>query len=133
MTTIFSKIINREIAGQFVYEDELCVVLMDKFPAVEGQTLVIPKVEVDYIFDLPEHIYKHLFEIAQKIALASDKAFATKRTCLVVEGFEVPHAHIKLYPMQSTDKNLGTIIPQQKEQSDEELEENAKKILEQIK
>lgn len=128
MTTIFSKIIAREIPAQFVYEDDVCVVLMDKFPAVVGQTLVISKREVDYIFDLPDEDYSHLFMIAKKIAQASDKAFGTIRSCIVVEGFEVPHVHIKIYPMSSTDKNLGSVITEQKEKTDEELEKQADEL-----
>ncbi|MEY3784574.1 MAG: hypothetical protein RLZZ230_896 [Candidatus Parcubacteria bacterium] len=128
MSTIFSKIISREIAAQFVYEDDVCVVVMDKFPAVIGQTLVIPKVEVDYAFDLPDDIYNHIFNIAKKIAKASDIAFSTARTCLVVEGFEVPHVHIKLYPMSKTDDTLGRVIPIQTEKSDAELQIAADRI-----
>lgn len=128
MATIFTKIINREIPGQFVYEDDICMVLMDKFPAVAGQTLVIPKAEVDYIFDLPAETYQHIFTIAKKIALASDQAFNTRRTCLVVEGFEVPHVHIKLYPMTTDDKNLSSVMTELKEKSDKELEKGAELI-----
>ncbi len=128
MTTIFTKIINREIPAQIVYEDDVCIVLMDKFPAVEGQTLVIPKLEVDYIFDLPTDIYSHILDVAKKIALASDTAFSAQRSCLVVEGFEVPHVHIKIYPMQSTDKSVGLVMTQQAESTDEELDEQAEKI-----
>jgi len=133
MTTIFSKIIACEIPSQFVYEDEVCVVLMDKFPSVRGQTLVIPKQEVDYIFNLPNETYTHLFAVAKKIAQASDKAFNTSRTCLAVEGFEVPHVHIKLYPMVETDKNPGGVISHQAEKSDEELGVEADLITREIK
>ncbi len=128
MSTIFSKIIAREISAQFVYEDDICVVVMDKFPAVAGQTLVIPKLEMDYAFDLPDDIYQHIFAVAKKIAKASDIAFNTVRTCLVVEGFEVPHVHIKLYPMPNTDKNISQVIPNQVEKSDEELSLQAELI-----
>ncbi len=128
MSTIFSKIIAREITAQFVYEDDKCVVVMDKFPSVTGQTLVIPKMEVDYVFDLPEETCNHIFAVAKRVAKASDKAFATLRTCLVVEGFEVPHVHIKLYPMTDTDKNLGDVITKTEEKSDEILSQEAEKI-----
>lgn len=128
MTTIFTKIINREILAQFVYEDDICVVIMDKFPAVTGQTLVISKTETDYIFDLPDDEYLHLCAVAKRIAQASDKAFNAIRSCVVVEGFEVPHVHIKIYPMSSTDKNLGTVITEPVEKSDEELQIEADKI-----
>jgi histidine triad (HIT) family protein len=128
MSTIFTKIISREFPAQFVYEDEICVVIMDKFPGVLGQTLVIPRQEVDYIFDLPTDVYHHMLEIANKVAKASDEAFATNRTCVVIEGFEVPHAHIKLYPMQEIDKNLSFVITNHSESSDAELSIQAEKI-----
>lgn len=125
MSTIFTKIINREIAGQFVYEDDICVVVMDKFPAVNGQTLIIPKQEVSYIFDLPTDIYQHLFAIAKEVAKASDKTFNTLRTCLVVEGFEVPHVHIKLYPMTNAGENLGAVFSRPQAADDDFLQKNA--------
>jgi len=121
MTSIFTKIINREIPGHFVYEDEFCVAIMDKFPAVKGQTLVIPKKDIDYAFDMDDDTYIHLFRIAKKIAKASDIALGAVRTCLVIEGFDVPHVHIKIYPMQDTQKALGAIMPHGKEASDEDL------------
>ncbi|MEX0912895.1 MAG: HIT family protein [Candidatus Paceibacterota bacterium] len=126
--SIFSKIIRREIPAQFVYEDDVCVVIMDKFPSVKGQTLVIPKVEVDYAFDLDEEAYTHIFSVAKKIARASDKAFSTFRTCLVVEGFEVPHVHIKLYPMPEDYKDLSTALKQGELAEDEELSKLAEAI-----
>jgi len=107
--TIFSKIIDREIPAHILYEDELCIVFLDAFPAVEGQTLVIPKQQVSYVFDLKEKLYQHIFSVAQKVAKALDHAFGTERTCLVVEGFEVPHVHIKLYPL-TTRTPLGYVL-----------------------
>jgi histidine triad (HIT) family protein len=127
MSTIFTKIINREVPGQFVYEDDVCVVLMDKFPAVPGQTLIIPKQETDYLFDLPEETYDHLFAVAKDIAQASDKAFNTIRTCLVVEGFEVPHVHLRLYPMTEKE-SLGKVMVRQQEATDEILAKQAEQI-----
>lgn len=120
-TSLFTKIIKREIPAHFVYEDEHCVAILDKFPAVKGQSLVIPKKEVDYAFDLDDDTYLHLFKTAKLIARASDKAFAAVRTCLVVEGFEVPHVHIKIFPMQDTATALGNILPHGSEASEEEL------------
>jgi histidine triad (HIT) family protein len=119
--SIFTKIINREIPGHFIYEDEHCVAILDKFPSVKGQSLIIPKHEVDYAFDLDDDTYLHLFKTAKKIARASDRALNAKRTCLVVEGFDVPHVHIKIYPMQNTGKPLGESLVMGKEASDEEL------------
>ena len=120
-TSIFTKIINREIPGHFIYEDEHCVAILDKFPVVKGQSLVIPKKEVDYAFDLDDDSYIHMFKTAKKIAKASDEALGAKRTCLVVEGFDVPHVHIRIYPMMSTDKSLGEFMSMGDEAGDEEL------------
>lgn len=128
MSTIFSKIINREIPAVFVYEDDVCVVIMDQFPGVKGQTLVIPKIEIDYAFDLDSETYAHIFNVAKKIAKASDKAFNTIRTCLVVEGFEVPHVHIKLYPMTEDNKDLSSALKNGGRAEDEELTKLAAKI-----
>jgi len=128
MTTIFSKIINREVPAQFVYEDDICVVIMDKFPVVAGQSLVVSKREVDYLFDLPDGEYTHMMTIAKRVALASDRAYQAVRTCLVVEGFEVPHSHIKIYPMKDTSQNLVRIISNKVENSDEELAIQANKL-----
>jgi histidine triad (HIT) family protein len=128
MSTIFSKIIAREIPAQFVYEDDICIVIMDKFPAVLGQTLVISKKEVDYILDLSDREYSHLFMVAKRIATASDKVFTAVRSCIVVEGFEVPHVHIKIYPMATADKNIGSVMTEQSEKSDADLQVLADQI-----
>jgi len=128
MTSIFTKIINREIPGHFIYEDEFCVAIMDKFPAVKGQSLVIPKKDIDYAFDLDDDTYIHLFKIAKRVAKASDRALRAVRTCLVVEGFDVPHVHIKIYPMTDTEKALGEILPHGKEAPDDELSAIAMQI-----
>ena len=133
MSSIFTKIINREIPGHFIYEDEFCVAILDKYPAVKGQSLVIPKKDIDYAFDLDDDSYIHLFKIAKKIARASDEALGAVRTCLVVEGFDVPHVHIKIYPMIDTQKALGEIMHQGSEASDEELSIVATQIMAALK
>ena len=87
-----------------------------------------PKKEVDYAFDLEDETYLHIFMVAKKITKALDKVFDTTRTCLVVEGFEVPHVHIKLYPMTKTDTNLADAIDKPKEQTNELLQMQANQI-----
>jgi len=126
--SIFSKIIRREVPGVFVHEDDVCVVLMDKFPSVKGQTLVIPKKEVDYVFDLDDDTYTHIFNIAKSVARATDKALKPKRTCLVVEGFEVPHVHIKIYPINDTSKGLGAYLKSGEMAEDSDLNQLAEQI-----
>lgn len=97
--TIFERIIHGEIPSVKVYEDEICLVIMDKFPTVTGQTLVIPKKPIDYAFNLDDATYTHILLIAKRMVQAIDTALTPLRTCLVIEGFEIPHAHIKLYPV----------------------------------
>jgi len=106
MSTIFEKIIAREIPAHFVYEDEQCAVILDRFPAVPGQVVIITKEPVDYFFELDDELVAHLLRVAKRVAKALDKTFNTVRTCLVIEGLEVPHTHIKLYPI--TEKKLNT-------------------------
>ncbi|MCR4285982.1 MAG: HIT family protein [Candidatus Kaiserbacteria bacterium] len=98
MNDIFDKIIAKEIPAQFVYEDDVCVVVMDKFPVIQGQVLVIPKDCVDYFVNLDDETYTHLLGVAKRISKALDITYNTLRTCVLIEGFEVSHMHIKLYP-----------------------------------
>lgn len=119
--TIFSQIIDREVPAHFLYEDDVCVAILDKFPTVKGQSLVIPKHAIDYAFDLDDDTYVHLFKIAKMIGKASDEALNAERTCLVVEGFDVPHVHIKVYPLTAADTPLGSKLAMGTEATDEEL------------
>ena len=108
--TLFEKIIDRELPAHFVYEDDVCVVIMDVFPSVPGQVLIIPREPVDYIFALPTSTYQHILAVSKTIAIALDKTFNTSRTCVVVEGFEVPHTHIKLFPLAKDQTALTDVI-----------------------
>lgn len=126
--SIFSKIIKHEVPGVFVYEDDVCAVLMDKFPSTPGQTLVVPKKEIDYAFDLDDTTYAHLFAVAKRVARASDQAFAPRRTCLAIEGFEVPHAHIKIYPVHDTSRGLGPYLSSGNMADDAELSRLSEQI-----
>ncbi|MEX0931034.1 MAG: HIT family protein [Candidatus Paceibacterota bacterium] len=132
MTTLFSKIIAREIPAVFLYEDEQCVVVLDKFPGIMGQSLVIPRKEVGYIFDIDSKLYRHVFDIAKKIAKATDAALRVDRTCLVVEGFEIPHVHIKLYPMPKGNTDLSRVLRETTEASDDELARVAALIIKKL-
>jgi len=127
--SIFTKIINQEIPAHLIYEDDYCVVILDKFPAVKGQSLVIPKKQIDYAFDLDDDTYIHLFQMAKKIGRASDTAFNAERTCLAVEGFDVPHVHIKIFPMPNTEKALGAVMHETEEASDEDLKTIATQLI----
>jgi len=101
MASIFSKIIAGEIPCHRVAEDEKCFAFLDIRPVVYGHTLVIPKQEVDYYFDLDDEYISHLNVFAKKVAKAIQKEVDCIRIGVMVAGLEVPHAHIHLIPMQS--------------------------------
>ena len=99
MPTIFTRIINGEIPCYKIAENESCFAFLDINPVSKGHTLVVPKVETDYIFDLNDEELAELLAFAKPIAKAIDKAFGTLRTGVIVEGMLVPHAHIHLVPI----------------------------------
>jgi histidine triad (HIT) family protein len=101
MASIFTKIVNGEIPSWKVAEDENYFAFLDIFPVVKGHTLVIPKKEVDYLFDLDNETYSGLQLFAKKVALGIQRAIPCKKVGVMVLGLEVPHAHIHLVPMQS--------------------------------
>lgn len=112
-----------EIPSTKIYEDEQCSAILDKFPATEGQALIIPKRHAEYIMQENDETYTHLFLVAKKVAHAIDSSLKPLRTCIVVEGFEVPHAHIRLHP--AYEKKLLT---QGKMEDDIHLRKTAEKI-----
>ena len=101
MATIFSKIIAGEIPSYKVAEDEKYYAFLDINPLAKGHTLVIPKVEVDYIFDLDDETLAGLTKFAKKIAHKIKEQTGCKKVAMVVLGLEVPHVHIHLIPMNS--------------------------------
>jgi len=101
MASIFTKIVNGEIPCYKVAENDHYFAFLDINPLHKGHTLVIPKMEVDYLFDLPEQVYEGLFKFSRTIALAIEKTINCKRIGVAVLGLEVPHAHIHLVPINS--------------------------------
>ncbi len=101
MATIFTKIINGEIPCHKVAEDDRFLAFLDINPTAEGHTLVIPKVEVDYIFDLDNDTYTGLMLFAKRIAPALSKAVPCLRIGVAVIGLEVPHTHVHLIPLNT--------------------------------
>ena len=100
MASVFTKIVNGEIPSYKVAEDDNYYAFLDINPLAQGHTLVIPKHEVDYIFDLPEREYAGLWNFASRVAKALGTAVPCKRVGIAVLGMEVPHAHIHLVPLQ---------------------------------
>ena len=99
MSTIFSKIIAGEIPSYRIHEDERFFAFLDIHPLAEGHTLVVPKVETDYLFDLEDELLGDMLVFAKKVALAIDRTMDCKRVGVAVLGLEVPHAHIHLVPI----------------------------------
>lgn len=101
MASIFTRIINREIPGHILAEDDRHIAFLDINPLSMGHTLVVPKVEVDYIFDLDDEALAALNVFAKKVARAIEKAVPCQRIGVSVVGLEVPHTHIHLIPLNS--------------------------------
>jgi histidine triad (HIT) family protein len=99
MASIFSKIILGEIPSFKIYEDEYVYAFLDIRPIHLGHTLVVPKLEVDHFFDVPEPHYSAVFQAAKKIGLAIQEVTGCPRVGATILGFEVPHAHYHLVPM----------------------------------
>lgn len=108
MASIFTKIVRREIPAHIVAEDENYLAFLDILPLARGHTLVIPKKEIDYIFDLDDETLSGLHIFSKTVALAIKNAARCKRVGVAVLGMEVPHAHIHLVPMNSmSDMNFS--------------------------
>lgn len=107
MASIFTKIINGDIPSYKIAEDDRHYAFLDINPAAEGHTLVIPKQEVDYIFDLEADALADLNRFAQKVARGIDRALNPIRTGIIVEGMEVPHAHIHLIPIYKKSQQFS--------------------------
>lgn len=103
MASIFSKIIAGEIPSYKIAENDLFYAFLDVFPLVHGHTLVVPKREVDYIFDLNEAELSGILAFSQPIAKAIESAFPCERCGIAVVGLEVPHAHVHLVPINHAD------------------------------
>lgn len=101
MASVFTKIINGEIPSYKIAENTNYIAILDAFPLVEGHALIIPKQEVDKIFDLDKQSYLGLMDFAYDIAQAIEKAIPCLRVGIAVVGLEVPHVHVHLVPLNS--------------------------------
>ena len=126
MASIFSKIINDEIPAYKILENENFLAFLDIFPLAKGHVLVIPKKEIDYLFDISSDEYGELWKFARQVAKAMDKVIDCKRIGVAVIGLEVPHAHIHLVPLN----NVSDINFERPKLSfsEEEMNEVAKNI-----
>lgn len=121
--TIFEMIIDGQIPGRFVYADEVCVVFATIEPVTRGHVLVVPRRPHPAWTDLPSDCAAHLMQVAQTVAKAQLKAFPCERIGLTIAGFEVPHTHVHLIPLQSeADLSLANAKAATAEELDEDME-----------
>jgi histidine triad (HIT) family protein len=125
MPTLFSRIINGEIPGTFVWRDDQCVAFLSINPLAPGHVLVVPIEEHDHWIDAPPALNARLFAVAQIIGQAQERAFACERVGVIVAGYEIPHLHVHVIPTSSMSQlsfaNAGNATPA-------ELEANAELI-----
>ena len=103
MPTLFTRIIDGEIPGHFVWTDEHCVAFLSINPVTAGHALVVPRLEVDHWTDLDPELAGHLFGVAQKVGRAQQRAFSAPRIGLEIAGFEVPHCHLHVLPTRGEE------------------------------
>ena len=121
MATIFTKIIEGEIPCHKVAETDEHIAFLDINPIAEGHTLVVPKQEIDYFFDLPEALMQRTMDFSRTMAHAIDEALSPLRTGVIVQGLEVPHAHVHLIPLYETHQTMA--LGHKVSVSDERMEE----------
>jgi histidine triad (HIT) family protein len=108
MPTIFTRIIDGELPGRFVWRDDLCVAFLSINPLRQGHTLVVPREEVDHWIDLEPRVNEHLIGVAQQIGEAQQRVFAPLRIGLIIAGMEVPHVHLHVLPIDAeSDLNFA--------------------------
>lgn len=113
MASIFSKIISGEIPAYKIFEDESFLAFLDINPVAKGHCLVIPKLEIDYIFNIEDKLLSEMIIFSKKVALALENAIECKRVGLLVVGTEVSHAHVHLIPF-SSEKQMSLAAPKLK-------------------
>ncbi len=126
MSSIFTKIVNGELPCHKVAEDEKYLAFMEIKPLAPGHVLVIPKVEIDYIFDLDDKTFSDLMLFCKKVAGAIKKTVPCEKVAILIYGLEVRHAHVHLVPVQGIPGELN--LSNAKKATDAELEFVAKKI-----
>lgn len=126
MATIFTKIIDGDIPGTFVYQDDVCVAFLDVSPMTEGHTMVVPRDEISHWIDADQALLDHLMAVSRSLGRALQEAFGCERIGVMIQGYEVPHLHIHVWP---TNKIADFDISDRAEmQTPEQLAGPAEKI-----
>jgi histidine triad (HIT) family protein len=108
MATLFTRIIDGEIPGRFVWRDDRCVAFLTIAPIADGHALVVPRAEVDHWVDLDDETAAHLMVVARRIGAAQVAAFSPARIGMIIAGLEVPHTHLHVIPIESeADLDFG--------------------------
>ena len=101
MPTLFTRILNGDIPGTFVYRDDQCAAFLSINPLTDGHVLVVPVEEVDHWVDLSPTLSEHLFKVSRRLGIAIQKAFPCERVGMIIAGYEINHCHIHLIPTQN--------------------------------
>ncbi len=104
MTTVFTRIIEGQIPGTFVYRDSLCVAFLSINPLAAGHVLVVPIEEVDHWIDMNPELSAHMFSVSHRLSLAISQAFPCSRVGLIIAGYEINHCHIHLIPTHTMEE-----------------------------
>lgn len=125
MATVFTRIINGELPGRFVYSDDVAVAFLSIAPVAPGHALIVPRLEVDQWTDLPDDVLQHLMVVAKKVGNAAKAAFGAPRAGQLIAGLEVPHVHVHVFPLVSMGQfDLSSAKPA----TGQELDEAAAKL-----
>ena len=134
MATIFTKIINGEIPGRFVYSDDEIVAFLTIAPMTQGHTLVVPRAEIDNWQDVEPAVFGRVMEVAQLIGKAVCKAFDTERSGVIIAGLEVPHLHVHVFPARElSDFGFANVDQNPSPESLDEAQSKIKDALAQLR
>lgn len=131
MATLFTKIIDGEIPGRFIWKDDRAVAFLTIEPMGSGHTLVVPREEIEHWIDVPADLNAHLFDVAQKIGKAQSQVFGGEKIGLMIAGLEVPHTHLHIYPINGLEDFSPAAINRNADAA--ELDENAQKLREAVR
>jgi len=133
MATVFTKIINGEIPGRFVYEDDEIVAFLTIAPMTQGHTLVVPRAEIDQWQDVEPAVFGRVMEVAQLIGKAVCKAFDVERAGVIIAGLEVPHLHVHVFPARNlSDFGFANVDHNPSAESLDEAQAKIKEALAQL-
>lgn len=131
MATLFTRIIEGEIPGRFVWSDDVCVAFLTIAPQQLGHAMVVPRAEVDQWVDLPPDVAAHVFEVARQIGRAQLEEFEAARIGVLVQGYEIPHTHVHVWPSRTpADFDLANALT---DVPDADMDEAAQRLRDRLR